>query len=98
MIFSFFKQYQGWAGRSVNEILQLYSAHGQQQKLQRSSLVTHLHEAIKVKTFSSNVGITYDVDVCKIMKYSKTQKWSNLNVVYSFILFTVVLAAKCSHV
>ncbi|XP_004935583.3 kinesin-like protein KIF25 isoform X1 [Gallus gallus] len=39
--------YQGWAGRSVNEILQLYSTHGQQQKLQRSSLVTHLHEAIK---------------------------------------------------
>lgn len=72
MIFSFFKQYQGWAGRSVNEILQLYSAHGQQQKLQ-SSVVTHLHEAIKVKIFSSNVGVTYDIDIGMLMKYSKIQ-------------------------
>ncbi|NXT25516.1 KIF25 protein, partial [Syrrhaptes paradoxus] len=39
-------QYQGLAGRSTNEVLQLYSAHGQQQKLQRSSVVTQLHGAI----------------------------------------------------
>ncbi|NXN39530.1 KIF25 protein, partial [Rhinoptilus africanus] len=40
-------QYQGFARRSTNEVLQLYSAHGQQQKLQRSSVVNHLHGAIK---------------------------------------------------
>uniref|UniRef100_A0A8B9NE77 Kinesin family member 25 n=1 Tax=Accipiter nisus TaxID=211598 RepID=A0A8B9NE77_9AVES len=40
-------RYQGLAGRSTNEVLQLYSAHGQQQKLQRSSVVTQLHGAIK---------------------------------------------------
>ncbi|KAM6138924.1 kinesin-like protein KIF25 [Phoenicopterus ruber ruber] len=40
-------EYQGLAGRSTNEVLQLYSAHGQQQKLQRSSVVTQLHGAIK---------------------------------------------------
>ncbi|NWH60420.1 KIF25 protein, partial [Geococcyx californianus] len=40
-------QYQGLAGRSTSEVLQLYSAHGQQQKLQRSSVVTQLHGAIK---------------------------------------------------
>ncbi|XP_064913744.1 kinesin-like protein KIF25 isoform X3 [Columba livia] len=40
-------EYQGLAGRSTSEVLQLYSAHGQQQKLQRSSVVTQLHGAIK---------------------------------------------------
>ncbi|NXT00697.1 KIF25 protein, partial [Jacana jacana] len=40
-------QYQGLARRSTNEVLQLYSAHGQPQKLQRSSVVTRLHGAIK---------------------------------------------------
>ncbi|XP_029890764.1 kinesin-like protein KIF25 isoform X4 [Aquila chrysaetos chrysaetos] len=40
-------EYQGLAGRSTNEVLQLYSAHGQQQKLQRRSVVIHLHGAIK---------------------------------------------------
>ncbi|NWW44571.1 KIF25 protein, partial [Pedionomus torquatus] len=40
-------QYQGLARRSTNEVLQLYSAHGQQQKLQRSSVVTRLHGAVK---------------------------------------------------
>ncbi|XP_069656928.1 kinesin-like protein KIF25 isoform X1 [Haliaeetus albicilla] len=40
-------EYQGLAGRSTNEVLQLYSAHGQQQKLQRSSVVIQLHGAIK---------------------------------------------------
>ncbi|NXP13685.1 KIF25 protein, partial [Thinocorus orbignyianus] len=40
-------QYQGFARRSTDEVLQLYSAHGQQQKLQRSSVVTRLHGAIK---------------------------------------------------
>ncbi|NXK89450.1 KIF25 protein, partial [Formicarius rufipectus] len=39
--------YQGWAVRSTNEVLQLYAAHGQQQKVQRSSVVTQLHRAIK---------------------------------------------------
>ncbi|XP_064505010.1 kinesin-like protein KIF25 isoform X3 [Pseudopipra pipra] len=40
-------EYQGLAGRSTNEVLQLYAARGGQQKLQRSSLVTQLHRAIK---------------------------------------------------
>ncbi|NXI53492.1 KIF25 protein, partial [Chloroceryle aenea] len=40
-------QYQGLAGRSTSEVLELYSAHGQQQKLQRNSVVTQLHGAIK---------------------------------------------------
>ncbi|PKU47725.1 kinesin-like protein kif25 [Limosa lapponica baueri] len=40
-------EYQGFARRSTNEVLQLYSAHGQQQKLQRSSVVTRLYGAIK---------------------------------------------------
>ncbi|XP_042651801.1 kinesin-like protein KIF25 isoform X2 [Tyto alba] len=40
-------EYQGLAGRSTNEVLQLYSAHGQQQKFQRSSVATQLHGAIK---------------------------------------------------
>ncbi|XP_035745525.1 kinesin-like protein KIF25 [Egretta garzetta] len=40
-------KYQGLAGRSTNEVLQLYSAHGQQQKLQRSSVVIQLHGTIK---------------------------------------------------
>ncbi|NXC18138.1 KIF25 protein, partial [Corythaeola cristata] len=40
-------QYQGLAGRSTDEVLQLYSAHGQQQKLQSSSVLTQLHGAIK---------------------------------------------------
>ncbi|KFP73182.1 Kinesin-like KIF25, partial [Acanthisitta chloris] len=40
-------EYQGLAGRSTKEVLQLYTAHGQQQKLQRSSAVTQLHGAIK---------------------------------------------------
>ncbi|NWR30704.1 KIF25 protein, partial [Tachuris rubrigastra] len=39
--------YQGLAGRSTNEVLQLYAARGGQQKLQRSFLVTQLHRAIK---------------------------------------------------
>ncbi|NXP81726.1 KIF25 protein, partial [Ramphastos sulfuratus] len=47
VIFFPIKQYQGLAGRSTNEVLQLYSARGQQQKLQRSSLVAQLHGAIK---------------------------------------------------
>ncbi|NXM04066.1 KIF25 protein, partial [Tyrannus savana] len=38
---------QGLAGRSTNEVLQLYAARGGQQKLQRSFLVTQLHRAIK---------------------------------------------------
>ncbi|NXV27277.1 KIF25 protein, partial [Rissa tridactyla] len=46
-LFFFFKQYQGFARRSTNEVLQLYSAHGQQQKLQRSSVVTQLRGSIK---------------------------------------------------
>lgn len=74
MIFPFFKQYQGLAGRSTNEVLQLYSAHGQQQKLQRSFVVTHLHEAIKVKTFNNNVGTIYAINIYMLMKYNKTQK------------------------
>ncbi|KFP42904.1 Kinesin-like KIF25, partial [Chlamydotis macqueenii] len=40
-------EYQGLAGRSTNEVLQLYSAHGQQQKLQRSSVLTQLHGTVK---------------------------------------------------
>ncbi|XP_075268044.1 kinesin-like protein KIF25 isoform X2 [Opisthocomus hoazin] len=40
-------EYQGWAGRSTKEVLQLYAARGQQQELQRSSVVTQLHGAIK---------------------------------------------------
>ncbi|NWS38221.1 KIF25 protein, partial [Probosciger aterrimus] len=40
-------QYQGLAGRSTNEVLQLYSAHSQQQKLQRSSVVIQMYGAIK---------------------------------------------------
>ncbi|XP_033368539.1 kinesin-like protein KIF25 isoform X2 [Parus major] len=40
-------EYQGLAGRSTDEVLQLYAAHGQQMKLQRSFLVTQLHGAIK---------------------------------------------------
>ncbi|XP_054053221.1 kinesin-like protein KIF25 isoform X1 [Rissa tridactyla] len=40
-------EYQGFARRSTNEVLQLYSAHGQQQKLQRSSVVTQLRGSIK---------------------------------------------------
>ncbi|NXG44229.1 KIF25 protein, partial [Psilopogon haemacephalus] len=38
------KQYQGLAGRSTNEVLQLYSARGHQQ---RSYVLTQLHGAIK---------------------------------------------------
>ncbi|NXX43448.1 KIF25 protein, partial [Tricholaema leucomelas] len=41
------KQYQGLAGRSTKEVLQLYSARGQQQKLQRSSVATQLHGTVK---------------------------------------------------
>ncbi|NWR69873.1 KIF25 protein, partial [Centropus unirufus] len=41
--------YQGLAGRSTIEVLQLYSAHGQQQKLQGSSVVTQLCGTIKKK-------------------------------------------------
>ncbi|KAJ7411565.1 Kinesin-like protein KIF25 [Willisornis vidua] len=44
-------RYQVLAGRSTNEVLQLYAAHGQQQKLQRSSVVTQLHRAVKIKAF-----------------------------------------------
>ncbi|XP_064564678.1 kinesin-like protein KIF25 isoform X1 [Zonotrichia leucophrys gambelii] len=40
-------EYQGLAGRSTNEVLQLYAAHSQQMKFQRSSVVTQLHGAIK---------------------------------------------------
>ncbi|NWY01067.1 KIF25 protein, partial [Nothoprocta ornata] len=40
-------QYQGLSGRSTNEVLQLYSVHGQQQTLQRNSVVTQLHRAIQ---------------------------------------------------
>ncbi|NXN12388.1 KIF25 protein, partial [Indicator maculatus] len=40
-------KYQGLTGRSTNEVLQLYSAHGQQQKLQRNSVLTQVHGAIK---------------------------------------------------
>ncbi|NWR92522.1 KIF25 protein, partial [Furnarius figulus] len=40
-------EYQVLAGRSTNEVLQLYAAHGQQQKLQRSSVVIQLHRTIK---------------------------------------------------
>ncbi|XP_071594979.1 kinesin-like protein KIF25 [Heliangelus exortis] len=40
-------EYQGLAGRSTKEVLQLYAAHGQQQKLQRSSAVTQLYGEIK---------------------------------------------------
>nr|XP_025973043.1 kinesin-like protein KIF25 isoform X4 [Dromaius novaehollandiae] len=40
-------EYQGFAGRSTDEVLQLYSAHRQQQTLQSSSLVTQLHRAIQ---------------------------------------------------
>ncbi|NXD62239.1 KIF25 protein, partial [Eolophus roseicapillus] len=40
-------QYQGLARRSTNEVLQLYSAHSQQQKLQRSSVVIQMYGAIK---------------------------------------------------
>ncbi|XP_053919845.1 kinesin-like protein KIF25 isoform X1 [Cuculus canorus] len=40
-------EYQGLAGRSTSEVLQLYSAHGQQQKLQRTSVVTQLHGTVK---------------------------------------------------
>ncbi|XP_062429646.1 kinesin-like protein KIF25 [Rhea pennata] len=40
-------EYQGLFGRSANKILQPYSAHGQQQTLQRSSVVTQLHRAIQ---------------------------------------------------
>ncbi|NXY02498.1 KIF25 protein, partial [Pteruthius melanotis] len=39
-------EYQGLAGRSTKEVLQLYAAHGQQMKLQ-SSVVTQLQGAIK---------------------------------------------------
>lgn len=70
----FFYQYQGLAGRSTNEVLQLYSAHGQQQKLQRSSVVAQLHGAIKVKTFSNNVGIICALNIYMLIEYSKTQK------------------------
>ncbi|NWV58064.1 KIF25 protein, partial [Daphoenositta chrysoptera] len=42
-------EYQVLAGRSTKEVLQLYAAHGQQMKLQRSSVVTQLHGAIKKK-------------------------------------------------
>ncbi|XP_031958296.1 kinesin-like protein KIF25 isoform X2 [Corvus moneduloides] len=40
-------EYQGLAGGSTKEVLQLYAAHGQQMKLQKSSVVTQLHGAIK---------------------------------------------------
>ncbi|XP_068041262.1 kinesin-like protein KIF25 isoform X3 [Anomalospiza imberbis] len=40
-------EYQVLAGRSTNEVLQLYAAHGQQMKFQRRSVVTQLHGAIK---------------------------------------------------
>ncbi|XP_033916688.1 kinesin-like protein KIF25 isoform X2 [Melopsittacus undulatus] len=40
-------EYQGLAGRSTNEVLQLYSAHSQQQKLQKSSVVIRMYRAIK---------------------------------------------------
>ncbi|XP_062497629.1 kinesin-like protein KIF25 isoform X2 [Pezoporus occidentalis] len=40
-------EYQGLAGRSTNEVLQLYSAHSQQQKLQKSSVVIQMYGAIK---------------------------------------------------
>ncbi|KFV72149.1 Kinesin-like KIF25, partial [Struthio camelus australis] len=40
-------QYQGLVGRSTNEVLQLYSAHGQQQALQTSCVVTQLHRALQ---------------------------------------------------
>ncbi|XP_065536469.1 kinesin-like protein KIF25 isoform X5 [Lathamus discolor] len=40
-------EYQGLAGRSTNEVLQLYSAHSQQQKLQQSSVVIQMYGAIK---------------------------------------------------
>ncbi|KFP85349.1 Kinesin-like KIF25, partial [Apaloderma vittatum] len=40
-------EYQELARRSTNEVLQLYFAHGQQQKLRRSSAVIQLHGAIK---------------------------------------------------
>lgn len=72
--FFFFKQYQGFARRSTNEVLQLYSAHGQQRKLQRSSVVTQLHGTIKVKTFSNNIGIIYTLNIYMLIKYSKPQK------------------------
>ncbi|XP_064270044.1 kinesin-like protein KIF25 isoform X2 [Passer domesticus] len=40
-------EYQGLAGRSTNEVLQLYAAHGQQMEFQKSSVLTQLHGAIK---------------------------------------------------
>ncbi|XP_061234501.1 kinesin-like protein KIF25 isoform X2 [Neopsephotus bourkii] len=40
-------EYQGLAGRSTDEVLQLYSAHSQQQKLQKSSVVIQMYGAIK---------------------------------------------------
>ncbi|XP_068866295.1 kinesin-like protein KIF25 isoform X2 [Aphelocoma coerulescens] len=40
-------EYQGLAGGSTKEVLQLYAARGQQMKLQKSSVVTQLHGAIK---------------------------------------------------
>ncbi|NXU15854.1 KIF25 protein, partial [Pardalotus punctatus] len=40
-------EYQGLAGRSTNEVLQLYATRGQKLKLQRSSVVTQLHGAVK---------------------------------------------------
>lgn len=62
------------AGGSTKEVLQLYAARGQQMKLQKSSVVTQLHGAIKVKTFSNSIGIIYALNIYMLIKYSKPQK------------------------
>lgn len=91
----FFKQYQGLAGRSTSEVLQLYFAHGQHQKLQRSSAVKQLYGALKVKTFSNYIGIIYALNIYMLIKYSKTQKMVRYEP--GLWLFIEGLLVKCSN-
>ncbi|NXW60744.1 KIF25 protein, partial [Eurystomus gularis] len=76
-------KYQGLAGRSTNEVLQLYSAHGQQQKLQRSSVVIQLHGAIKKRLKRDLKSLrSFAVELSKdFQRQSKTSLYQILTAV-----------------
>ncbi|XP_040455068.1 kinesin-like protein KIF25 isoform X1 [Falco naumanni] len=75
-------EYQGLAGRSTQEVLQLYSAHGQQQKLQRSSVVTQLHGAIK--------RFKQDLKSLRSFAFELSKKFQRQSQTYLYQILTAV--------